>query len=89
MNLLRALIRKELRDLVKKYFTKEKLQSLVWKWFGERVSTKKMVTKIAPSVRQKILDLATVDASGNVALTAERAQAIVAYVYLRTKEQME
>lgn len=86
--LIRAFMRREVQSWVRREFTKEKIQGMLWEWFGKRINTKTMIGKLAPSVRQKVLDLATVDASGNVALSAANAQELVGYVFKRTVEQM-
>ncbi len=79
----------QVKAWISKELTKEKLQGLIWEFVADKLDTKKMVLKVAPSLRQFVLDNATVDASGKVQFTAAAAQAGTALVYRRTKEQMQ
>lgn len=74
--LIRTFLRAEVMKWVKEQFTQAKIEKLVEKLLKKKLASKTMVRKVAPTTRAAVLAQATVDASGNVAITAAGAQTV-------------
>lgn len=86
--LVRTWMRQEILGWVRREFTKDRIQGMLEGWLKERMVSKTMIRKVAVATRAAVLAEATVDASGNVAITADGAQTVARATLERVIEQV-